>query len=64
MVLKSGANWTATKKVMLIHGNTLSYRLNRLKEILGYDLNEYYANLRLKIAFEIIELYPEFEKKA
>lgn len=58
--IQSSSNWTDTKSTLHIHGNTLTYRLSRLKDILGYDINEYYPNLCLKIAFEIIDLYPEF----
>jgi sugar diacid utilization regulator len=62
--IQSGGNWTATKNTLHIHGNTLTYRLNRLKKILDYDINDYYPSLRLKIAFEIIELHPEYSIKA
>ncbi len=61
--IKSGGNWTATREEMHVHGNTLTYRLNRLKDILGYDINGYYPNLKLKLCFEILELYPELWQK-
>ncbi len=47
------------KELLHIHGNTLNYRLQRLKDILSTDINAYYPSLNLRIAFEIIDLYPE-----
>jgi sugar diacid utilization regulator/putative methionine-R-sulfoxide reductase with GAF domain len=61
--IKTGGNWTITKEVLHIHGNTLSYRLNRLREIMSYDFDNYQNRLRIQIALEIIELYPELEIK-
>ena len=57
----NGGNWTLTKEKLHIHGNTLTYRINRLKEILGIDFSNYQDMLKIQIAFEIIELYPEFK---
>jgi sugar diacid utilization regulator len=57
--VQTGGNWTLTKEMLHIHGNTLSYRLKRLKEILEYDFTIYQNRFRLQIALEIIELYPE-----
>ncbi|MBF4694187.1 helix-turn-helix domain-containing protein [Fusibacter ferrireducens] len=54
--LKSNCNWSYTKEQLHIHGNTLTYRLNRIEEILNLDLNNYQDRLRLQIAFEIQEL--------
>ncbi len=57
--IQSNENWTSTKELLHIHGNTLNYRLQRLKDILSTDINAYYPSLNLRIAFEIIDLYPE-----
>ncbi|GAB6110135.1 helix-turn-helix domain-containing protein [Fusibacter bizertensis] len=54
--LKSNCNWSYTKEHLHIHGNTLTYRLSRIEEILKLDLNDYQDRLRLQIAFEIQEL--------
>ena len=55
--LKSNCNWSESKKLLHIHGNTLTYRLNRISEILSLDLKNYQDRLRLQIAFEIKELF-------
>lgn len=54
--LHNNSNWTVTKDILHIHGNTLTYRLNRVSEILDMDLDNYNDKLRLQIAFEIMEL--------
>ncbi len=54
--LKSNCNWSYTKEQLHIHGNTLTYRLSRIEEILKLNLNDYQDRLRLQIAFEIQEL--------
>ncbi|HKL11874.1 MAG TPA: helix-turn-helix domain-containing protein [Clostridia bacterium] len=54
--LKSNCNWSESKKLLHIHGNTLTYRLNRISEIMNMDLKNYQDRLRLQIAFEIQEL--------
>lgn len=59
MYIKSGGNWTVAKERLHIHGNTLTYRINRLKEILDLDLSDYNDRLKIQIALEIMELYPK-----
>lgn len=54
--LKSNCNWSLSKQRLHIHGNTLTYRLGRIEEILNLDLSDYQDRLRLQIAFEIQEL--------
>lgn len=61
--IKSCGNWSGTRDTLHIHGNTLTYRLSRVKEILSLDLDDYEKRLRLQLAFEIISIYPELEKK-
>lgn len=51
----TGGNWTTSKNKLHIHGNTLTYRINRIQEILGYDLSEYAERFKIQIALEIIE---------
>ncbi len=55
----NGGNWTKTKDELHIHGNTLTYRLNRLKELLDSDLDDYKTRLRIQLALEITDIYPE-----
>ena len=57
--IKSGGNWTVAKDQLHVHGNTLTYRINRLKEILNLDLSDYNDRLKVQIALEIMELYPK-----
>ena len=57
--LKSNCNWSESKDLLHIHGNTLTYRLNRISEILNIDLKNYQDRLRLQIAFEIKSLLDE-----
>ncbi len=54
--IRSNGNWSLTRKKLHIHGNTLNYRLNRIKEILELDLDDYSDMLRIQIAFEIMDL--------
>jgi sugar diacid utilization regulator len=60
--LQSNCNWTLTKNKLHIHGNTLTYRLNRIKEILAINLDDYQDRLKLQIAYEIEELYNQKEQ--
>jgi sugar diacid utilization regulator/GAF domain-containing protein len=54
--IQSNGNWTYSKDYLHIHGNTLSYRLNRIMSILNVDLNDYNARLKIQVAFEIYDL--------
>lgn len=60
--IKSNGNWTYTKDFLHIHGNTLSYRLKRIMNLLNVDLNDYNQRLRLQIAFEILDILPSMDK--
>lgn len=60
--IKSNGNWTYTKDYLHIHGNTLSYRLNRIMNLLNMDLNDYNQRLRIQIAFEILDILPSMDK--
>jgi len=54
--IKSSGNWSYTKDKLHIHGNTLSYRIKRIEEILGIDLSNYNHRLKIQIALEILEI--------
>ncbi|MFZ7101623.1 MAG: helix-turn-helix domain-containing protein [Peptococcaceae bacterium] len=58
LYIKSNGNWSYTRDKLLIHGNTLSYRLKRIEEILAIDLNDYAQRLKIQIALEILEMLP------
>lgn len=51
--LRENGSWTRTKDLLHIHGNTLTYRLRRISELLGMDLNRYEDRLKLQLALEI-----------
>lgn len=51
--IKTNRNWTETKKRLNIHGNTLTYRLQRISEILDIDLKNYGQVFKIQIALEI-----------
>ena len=60
--IRNCENWTKTKEDLFIHGNTLTQRLNRISEILGSNIKDYYERLYIQVALEIIDLYPEYYK--
>lgn len=48
--LEHGGNYDATSKALIIHRSTLKYRLQRIREISGYDLNEPDSRFNLQLA--------------
>jgi purine catabolism regulator len=44
---------------MYLHINTVQYRINKIEEILGVDLDEQEARLNLSIALKIYPLVKE-----
>lgn len=59
--IQSNGNWTYTKDTLHIHGNTLSYRIRRIGEILGADLAEYNEKFKIQIALAIYEIFYSFD---
>jgi sugar diacid utilization regulator len=53
--IRSNGNWSLTRQKLHIHGNTLNYRLNRIKDILGLDLDNYNDRLKIQLALEIMD---------
>jgi DNA-binding PucR family transcriptional regulator len=51
--LQSGCNATTTAELLIVHPNTVSYRLRRIEELLGVDLHDPQALLRIQLAFVI-----------
>lgn len=47
---------STTAKLMHMHRNSVIYRLNKIQEILGLNLNDPDVRLRLLISFKILEL--------
>jgi len=54
--IQTNNSWSKTKEQLFIHGNTLTYRLKRIEEILGLSLDNYRDRLNIQIALEILEL--------
>lgn len=54
--IRSNGNWSETRDMLHIHGNTLNYRLKRIKDILGLDINDYADRFKIQVAFEILDL--------
>jgi sugar diacid utilization regulator/GAF domain-containing protein len=51
--LRCGCNATATAESLIVHPNTIRYRLHRIEELLGVDLHDPQALLRIQLAFVI-----------
>ena len=49
--LGCGCNATATAESLIVHPNTISYRLHRIEELLGVDLRDPQALLRIPARF-------------
>lgn len=51
--LRNNGNLTATAEALFIHKNTLKYRLNRIKKILGIDFDQPNPGFTVQLAFKI-----------
>ncbi|MGH9042254.1 MAG: GAF domain-containing protein [Acidimicrobiia bacterium] len=51
--LRSGFSATATADALIVHPNTISYRLRRIEELLGIDCHDPQALLQVQFAFLI-----------
>ncbi len=47
---------TAAGKLLDMHRNSVLYHVSRIEEITGIDLNDYWARLKLSLAFHFFEL--------
>ncbi|NLO47284.1 MAG: hypothetical protein GX111_03035 [Clostridiales bacterium] len=47
---------TAAGKLLAMHRNSVLYHISRIEEITGIDLNDYWARLKLSLAFHFFEL--------
>ncbi len=54
--LKHNCNAKETAEAMFLHRNTLNYRLGKIKEILGQDLDDLETCLNLRLSFTILDL--------
>ncbi len=55
---EQNANASQTARVLYVHRNTLNYRLQRIAEITGLDLDDAEARLALQLALKIHRLGP------
>lgn len=53
------ANISQTAEALFIHRNTLLYRLERIQELIGQDLNDADTRLSLHLALKLWQLRPE-----
>jgi sugar diacid utilization regulator len=60
--LECNCNANATAEVLYIHRNTMRYRLEKIKGVLGNNLNDLSACVELKLAFAIKD-YREHRKE-
>jgi sugar diacid utilization regulator len=51
--LESGGSYDTTSEALLIHRSTVRYRLQRIREITGHDLNDVEIRLNLHVATRI-----------
>lgn len=54
--LASERRATASGKLLHMHRNNVLYHISRIEEITGIDLNDYWARLKLILAFHFFEL--------
>ncbi|MHB0856889.1 MAG: helix-turn-helix domain-containing protein [Anaerolineae bacterium] len=54
---EENANGTQTARSLFVHRNTLNYRMQRIVEITGLDLNDAEARLALQLALQVHRLY-------
>jgi len=53
---EQNANASQTSRVLFVHRNTLNYRLQRIAEITGLDLNDAEARLAFQLALKVHRL--------
>ncbi len=56
MFFDQNANASQTSRALYVHRNTLNYRLQRIVEITGLDLNDAEARLAFQLAIKIHHL--------
>ena len=56
--LQNNGNMLRTAEILIIHRNTLQYRMDRIKAILQLDLNSPFVKRDILNAFMILDLFP------
>lgn len=62
--IESGAALGQAAESLGVHRNTLAYRLSRIRELTGHDLDDPKTRFRLQVAFQIQELLEHDLKSA
>lgn len=57
--LDQNCNIVHTAQMMFLHKNTLNYRLNRIRELLGKNPNDPDTRINLRMALDIMLIFPE-----
>lgn len=55
----NNGNWKKTMESLFIHRSTLRYRMERIKEILPFDIDSAENRLNVMIAYKLFDLYYE-----
>jgi DNA-binding PucR family transcriptional regulator len=55
--LDAGGNGMQTAEALHIHRSTLNYRLDRVKELYGFELSDPLERLNLQIAIKLLRLF-------
>lgn len=61
--LKYNGHLSAIADAMICHRNTINYRINKIRDILGTDLNDGETKFQLQLALNIRNFLMAFEKK-
>ncbi|MDF2501903.1 MAG: transcriptional regulator, PucR family [Anaerosporomusa subterranea] len=54
--LENDASIQAVAKLTFVHRNTINYKLNKIKEITGYDISSVEERLKIMLAFKIKDI--------
>lgn len=54
--LENDASIQAVAKLTFVHRNTINYKLNKIKEITGYDISSIEERLKIMLAFKIRDI--------
>src|SRR5699024_2093780 len=57
--LNNNGNVTQTAKELYLHRSTLVYRLNKIQELLGIDIDDANERFNLQLAYKMSDLYDD-----
>jgi hypothetical protein len=61
--LENNCSISRTSTEMYTHRNTILYRINKIKEMIGYDLEDAYCRDYCRLSIRALELYEKKQKK-